>query len=47
MRMWETGGASRMKNTPVDDTNLHVITEMGFDHFNLQKCGLFRNASLS
>lgn len=47
MRMWETGGASRLKNTSVDDCNMHVISETGFDFMNLQQCGIFFNSALS
>jgi hypothetical protein len=47
LRMWETGGASRAKNTAVDEAARHMISEVGFDFLNLQQCAIFYNGSLS
>jgi hypothetical protein len=40
--MWVTGGASPARNTPVDDANVHYLTDMGMQFVNLQQTGLFR-----
>lgn len=47
MRMWVTGGASPAKNTSKDDSNTHVVSEVGFDFSNIAHCGLFRKAAVS
>jgi len=47
LNIWSTGGASPQRNTPVDDHNLHILSELGFDFMNLQQCALFKNGSLS
>lgn len=47
MRMWDTGGASRAQNTAKDESNVHVISETGFDFTNIAHCGLFRKAAVS
>jgi hypothetical protein len=47
IRVWETGGASAARNTAIDESNRHMISQVGFDFFNLQQCGLFYNGALS